>query len=455
MEAESAWFEREPEWFREVRKADPERRRRGREARVSLEALAHISQDPGRTRYAFEAMQNFPVLDVMRLAVPRLAVLRDPRFREIHARRSMPDFSTKAVLAMLETHAPGTLGREYARFVEGWRLHQLAACWTHLDLAEPDQYLAMRTVLLHDLIHFILGYAPFEKAGEMEVEAFLLAQTGAPNHVLFLQGYLLHMARKEPLYPLRSRLFRRLREAYRYGKRAENVMLVEWQALLDRPLEDVRRELRIDERPVVRPPEAAPEPKAPPALAHVVLNVPDLAAAEAFYRDAFGYFVAGRDERLGVTFMTDGTDHHTLALQELPGLDPRKGIRRIRSLLEGRRSGARSTEGRPTVLPTWPVLRASLRAGLNHVGYRAADEADLRAHYRRVKASGARIVWTVNHADMARGFYFRDAGGNLCEVFCDGPEAERLKAEAERAGGMRALAGEGVDVRNYEMDLDA
>ncbi|MCA9771935.1 MAG: VOC family protein, partial [Myxococcales bacterium] len=418
------------------------------------------TRDVSQTRYVFEAMGNFPIYDILNWGSRRLPLLRDPRFIEFHRRRPMPDLTTGAVLKMLETHAPETLGYEYARFVESWRLDNMIPSWSHLDLDDPVQFLIHRVVLVHDLIHFILGFPPVEKLGEQEVEAFLLAQTGAWNHVLFLAGYFLHALRSEPRNVVGQGILRRWREAYAYGKRAENLLLVDWEALMDRPIEDVRRELRVDERPTVRAPRPKAAPQATPRLAHVVLNVPDRAATVRFYTEVFGYRLAGCDDRLGVTFLTAGDDHHTIAVQECVSFGPRSGpksllanLRRGASLLRSRIRGERSAEtGLPTALPPWAIVRASLRPGLNHMGFRVADEAELGAYVQRLRDTGVRVEWAVNHADMVKGIYFRDAGGNLCEIFCDGARVPEV-LERIRAGEIPE-GSDAVDIATYELDLD-
>lgn len=441
---DEAWVNEEPTWWHQVRRCDPAQRRPVREAAVMLAALARVTRDAGETRYVFEALGNFPAFDLLRRAARDLPLYADPRFRALHAQRKSPRLDARTVLAWKALPA-GTLGHEYARFVAHYRLHNLIPSWDHLDLADPGEYMIHLTVLLHDLIHFIGGFPPFETIGEMEVEAFLWAQNGAPNHPLFLAGYVANLARNDPGFLARTAVARKIFAAYRFGQRAERLLLVDWEPLFARPLAEVRRELRLDERPPWR---ASDVPHETPKLAHVVLNVPDLARAEAFYTGVFGYAVAGRDDRLGVVFLTAGNDHHTIALQELPtGVrGAARGVLRAARLLRSRVSGPRSQTGRRTVLPPLAIMRAALRPGLNHVGYRAANMAELRAYHRRLTASGVKIEWAVNHADLVQGCYFRDPAGNFCEIFVDTVPLETLKEGLER--------GTEIDVPNYELDLE-
>lgn len=439
-------------WTERIRRADPEHRRWLREARVTVEALRVLIDDPGKTEHVFEVLENFPVMDILRWSTRRLEILRDPHFVALWERRSRPDFSTAAALRMRALPA-GSLGRAYGEFVAARGLDNIFLEYMVIDA--PEKYLAWRTAHLHDLVHFVLGYWPYDDLGEMEVEAFLLAQTGALNHMLFLAGYLAHLARTDRRSLVAA--VPRLRAAHAYGRRAASIVLVEWETLLAQPLDDVRRRLGIDERPVTplpRAPAAAPSVEARPRLAHTVHNVPDLDAAVAFYRAVFGYEVATVDRALGVTFLTAGDDHHTLALQQTPAFGPRglaDGVKRLVALVRAARSPARSSTGRRRVLPSWPVVRASLRRGHNHSGYRVPDEDALRALIDRLRTAGGRVVWAVNHGDMLKGIYFLDPAGNLCEAFVDGIAAHDLRARLARGEPFATMAP--PELANYELDL--
>ena len=86
------------------------------------------------------------------------------------------------------------------------------------------------------------------------------------------------------------------------------------------------------------------------------------------------------------------------------------------------------------------------------MGFRVADEAELGAYVQRLRDTGVRVEWAVNHADMVKGIYFRDAGGNLCEIFCDGARVPEV-LERIRAGEIPE-GSDAVDIATYELDLD-
>ncbi len=439
-------------WTDKVRRADPNNRNYLREAMISLNAAIEISKDTGQTRFAFEGIENFPVYDLLDYTGSRLDILKDQRLLDLYEQRSMPDLSTQAAIRMFESLPKGTLGYEYGRYVKERKLDNIFLEYLVVD--SPATYLIYRIAHLHDLFHFILGYEAYDPIGEMEVELYLYAQNHAVNHILFAMGYVAFLLRNNPRQLWEGR--ERLLEAYRFGRRTANLLLVRWEDQMSRPIHDVRRELGIAERPVSRPDLT---PKTTPKLSHVALNVQDRKRAENFYARVYGYEVAARDDRLGVTFMTSGDDHHTIALQEAWPTGPFSTVRgivrnapRVFNMLKSRWKGEASKSGRKTVVPPAAVAWAHLKPGLSHVGYRAQNLEELKAYYHLLKSAGVKIDWAVNHNDMVKGLYFRDPSGNFCELFVDGEEVQEMKKE--RDAGKPVSDFRIDDFRNYELDLE-
>lgn len=204
-----------------------------------------------------------------------------------------------------------------------------------------------------------------------------------------------------------------------------------------------------------------------PQLAHVVLNVPEIGQALAFYTGFLGYTVVAEDKQLGVYFLSAGDDHHTIALGECLPRGPRALLRlprllpRLVNLLRARLSGERSASGQRRVRPTLGAIRMALRPGLQHIGMRVESEAELHRLYRAMKAQGIRVQWAVNHGDMIKGIYIDDGNGNMVELFVDGARGREVLALARQAGGFHNFrriteaVGAPGELPSYDLDPDS
>ena len=119
-------------------------------------------------------------------------------------------------------------------------------------------------------------------------------------------------------------------------------------------------------------------------LAHGVLNVRDVGASKAFYMTMPGLKVANENPARGMVFLSNGSDHHQLALFE------------------------RATGPAPD----------ATQPGLIHMAWRLPDLDSLRAAHGELKDAGIAIESTVRHA-MTHSVYARDPDGHLVELYCD------------------------------------
>ncbi len=134
----------------------------------------------------------------------------------------------------------GTLGREYARFMDDHGLTPEA-----LDRAPGDGDIERFRANMrgsHDLWHVATGWTP-DLLGELGLQAFYLAQLRVPFPAVILAGGLLHTVwkRREHFYEIVDAIA----EGWRQGMEAEALMTVDWNDWMELPVEQVRERLGI------------------------------------------------------------------------------------------------------------------------------------------------------------------------------------------------------------------
>lgn len=161
-----------------------------------------------------------------------------------------PDFT----LAAVEQYAPGTLGHAWRSFVvDNDLVEQLAAGYEayHRDLMasgkldrmpELLQYKVLRGYQTHDLHHVLAGY-PATPLGEISLQAFQLAQMNYPYAAMWLAVVTSHMALVDPF--LTEPVMDAITEGWAHGRSAKSLQFVKFEQMLDRDLESIRAEYRL------------------------------------------------------------------------------------------------------------------------------------------------------------------------------------------------------------------
>lgn len=161
----------------------------------------------------------------------------DPDGRDLLARR--PSIDVRSVdFAALAALPDGTLGREYVRFLRDNAISPDA--WRPPSLGDDRaSWLGQRLRQTHDILHVITG-CPSDVAGEIVLQAFSFAQTGAPSSLLIaLLGAIKHRARYRGLG---ARAWR----AWRAGRRAQFLGPVKWESLWQDRVETLRARFAIE-----------------------------------------------------------------------------------------------------------------------------------------------------------------------------------------------------------------
>jgi ubiquinone biosynthesis protein COQ4 len=203
---------------------------------MALRAVRALMADPEDTAQVFSifrALRGRSSIKAFRrfqASVTGAALLRD--------RRVLRD--TLANRAALSALPAGSLGRTYFAFMEDEKLTtdglvQASQDWDNDPVPADMQFYRERQRDAHDLTHTLTGYGR-DPLGELCLLAFMYAHTRNLG-MAFIVG----------MNWLRLPGFAKaaVREAWRNGKKARWMQDMDWEALLPRPLDDVRRDCAI------------------------------------------------------------------------------------------------------------------------------------------------------------------------------------------------------------------
>jgi len=183
-------------------------------------------------------------------------VLADPAGRRLldQERSLLPVLSD---LQSLQALPEGSLGREYARFMEEDELSVIdfaeasLASMSEFDYGDRRAWiLAHRLRDMHDLIHVVSGYGR-DLLGEMAVLSFSSATRRRGDN--YRLSFILRLAQWKFARSGRPDASSVLRAAAQRGARAAFLPAVEWERLLSLPLPLVRERLGISPPPAYEP----------------------------------------------------------------------------------------------------------------------------------------------------------------------------------------------------------
>ena len=213
---------------------------------AALRAMGRLVKDPYDLPNVFTVIENLPGRAPIR-NLERLRASADGR----SLLASKPALSERLVdRAGLRALPPHTLGHAYAEFAErnGITAEGIIAAaelgrTKTASWPEDLRYIEERLRDSHDLGHVVTGYGT-DVGGELAILAFGLAQVFQPG-VGLICG-LAYVRRHPPVNAMMTL-------GYRRGQRAAYLAAVHWEDLLERPLDDVRAQLRIDPLPAYAP----------------------------------------------------------------------------------------------------------------------------------------------------------------------------------------------------------
>jgi ubiquinone biosynthesis protein COQ4 len=208
----------------------------------AVRAVRRLMSDPDDTRQVFVILgamrgrSGHRMFDRFRASAVGAAVLADRR-------RLIDVLEDHAALAMLPK---GSLGREYLAFMQAE--HLSAAGLVEPSMTEEVAAMGLDGRLfrdrmrdMHDLTHVLTGYGR-EQLGELCLLAFMFRQSRNLGMALIALMAMKRFPRGQTGGALRNALF----EGFRRGGRAQWLPEQDWEALLARPLDEIRRQLDIE-----------------------------------------------------------------------------------------------------------------------------------------------------------------------------------------------------------------
>jgi len=208
----------------------------------ALRALRQIAEDPNRT----DAVGEF----ISSLTGPSAAHLFDQVWNDPVGRRLLEEGrdlqSTLDDRVYLASLPPGSLGRTYHawtadRHFSAEGIAKAISAQVPRTHSNPHEVMAARVVDMHDLWHVVNEWDS-DIHGEIHLLGYSHAQLGAYAWLILALLSLSTLAAAG-----RFDGFGYLRNAIRRGRRAVLLAAVDWEAMLPLPIEEVRRQLNVDE----------------------------------------------------------------------------------------------------------------------------------------------------------------------------------------------------------------
>ncbi len=194
-------------------------------------ALIKLGRDHNRTDQIFRLVDSLP----RHKADAALAAMR----RNAHVAAVLatrPPMTRLPSMEVLESCAEGSLGRAVARFFR--ENHLDPDIFPDYETSDELEYIKHFMSQTHDVRHVLLGYGS-DPLNEIKVQAFDAAQFGLPLPPILIAMTLLEAAIKKP-----DEIVTRLEavtEGFSRGRSATNMFGVDVNAMIEEPLQDVRR----------------------------------------------------------------------------------------------------------------------------------------------------------------------------------------------------------------------
>ncbi len=203
-----------------------------KELRLKLLFLKFV-KDPTKTDLIFRISDLGRDLkrNVALIAEIEQRILEDRVFKEAWDEKWIPATPS---LEELAGYPLGSLGRAYFEHLE--KNHLKINFFPAMKPTRVIDYLSYRLYHAHDLWHVLLGY-PVTPQGEIEVQAFTLAQIKSPTSVMLMTGGFLNLLDKNP--NLTPGIFESAVAAYHRGAASNFLLGLRLEEMLGESIERV------------------------------------------------------------------------------------------------------------------------------------------------------------------------------------------------------------------------
>ncbi|MEN8723112.1 MAG: Coq4 family protein [Alphaproteobacteria bacterium] len=227
------------------------------EFRRAYENYKKLTQSPDDTEYVFEIIDALSTgtktrdYDMMRRRPSGKRMLKE-----------QPDLVAALSDPRLKDLPEGTLGRTYYEFMaeEGLTADGLIKA-SEIDrsiereLNDEQEWFSGRIRDQHDLWHVVAGYGR-DPLGELSLLGFSYAQTRTLGFAFIAVMGSIFARKNHPEVPVAKAVW----QGFLNGQRAKWLTATPWEEMLDMPLEDVRRFLRVNK----------------PTVYNEILSIPDM-----------------------------------------------------------------------------------------------------------------------------------------------------------------------------------
>ena len=209
--------------------------------RLQLKYLS-FTKDPTNTEKIFEMIELAQKLpsDIDQIEYFEEKFLADPLLKKCWKKKYLPDIEVRNPENYKE-YPQGTLGANYYKHMTKYNLDY--KLFPKVEIKRPMDYINQRVYWVHDIWHALLGYGA-DPRGEIELQAFTMAQMQSPFNVLLICGGLINLVKTDPRSV--SETFGKMVDAYQRGKTLPKLIGVRLEKKMDLSIDDIFNSLKYE-----------------------------------------------------------------------------------------------------------------------------------------------------------------------------------------------------------------